>query len=100
MTTPTLVGPAVTLTQTQIPQPQLPGGYAMAGIPVSMAPFLPGAQAFLPAFHSLMATGQHIGIPMAAMASNGDKVKETCLTLAHIRYYDGTIRVLYDVHYG
>lgn len=40
-----------------------------AGIPTaSMGQFLP-AQSFLPAFHSLMATGQPLGMPMVSMAS-------------------------------
>ena len=52
---------------------QLPATLAMAaGIPASMAQFLP-AQGFLPAFHSLMAqSGQHLGRPIAPMASTSN----------------------------
>ena len=77
MTTPTTVG-QIPLTQTSLATP-LHSNMAMAGIPVSMAQFLPAAaQGFMPAFHSLVASGQHLGIAMPPMpsTSNGpiDKV--------------------------
>lgn len=57
-----------------------------AGLPaVSMGQFLP-AQNFLPAFHSLMATGQPLGMPMVSMASatNGTTVAAAAAVLEKV----------------
>ncbi|XP_067944190.1 transcription factor SOX-5-like [Watersipora subatra] len=65
MTTPTTVG-QIPLSQTSMAA-TLHGNMAMtaAGIPAAMTQFLPTAQGFIPAFHSLMASGQALGLPMA-----------------------------------
>lgn len=67
----------LSMTQANSMASQLPASLAMAaGIPVSMAQFLP-AQGFLPAFHSLMASsGQHLGLHMNPMASTSNPVMD------------------------
>jgi len=77
MTSPTSMAAHIAMTQSTTMATQLPATLAMAaGIPASMAQFLP-AQGFLPAFHSLMAqSGQHLGLQMPPMASTSNTIMD------------------------
>lgn len=73
------------MTQSTTMATQLPATLAMAaGIPASMAQFLP-AQGFLPAFHSLMAqSGQHLGLQMPPMASTSNTIMDKVIFLKYL----------------